>query len=81
MRLLSEKKDNKPVFDIHASNYISRVNIECNRNNTPILFNNGYAPALIHSGSLSIEAQNSYMNQLIYIYFYQFLLNFHYILE
>ncbi len=69
MCLLDEKKDKKPVFDIHDPKYISRVNIECNPNNTPILWNNGYAPALIHSGSLSIEAQNSYMNQLRFFLF------------
>ena len=71
---LCDKPKNQPVFNAQSDEYKKHVKIECDYENCSYLYNNGFAPPLIHCGNLGVEQVNSMIKMYVII----ILLSFYY---
>ena len=54
------------MFDFNSDKIQKHMNVECNPEHIEIMWNNGYAPKVIHSGSLGVESVNSMIKKFSY---------------
>ena len=59
------KPTNLPVFDKNKKKFIKHKKIEVNINNCKIMYNNGFAPRVIHPGNLGCETINGRIKQYV----------------
>lgn len=60
---LEFKRTELPVFDINDDDFIKHKTIELKPDNLQMMYNNGFAPALIHISNMGVEQINGMINQ------------------
>ena len=67
-QVLLDKKKEKPIFDENCKVFKDHMKIETDYDNCQIMYNNGFAPPVIHCSNTGVESINGQIKMYVYIY-------------